>query len=78
MAKSNKAAQPVAFEPEEPVLKKQSRWSCEPWKPGEIPAGMIFVTKPEGKSQAPWCREKNGVGAPSDGGKRHPYGAGEK
>jgi hypothetical protein len=36
-----------------PALEKQSRWSSEQWKPGQVPAGYTVIAGPHGVSR-PW------------------------
>lgn len=83
MSKRRNSSMPAAVgavdEHQPPPLKKQNRYSCEPWKPGEVPLGMIFTTRPGGRpatspNVAPWCSDpqRNGVQAPMARGKRGP------
>lgn len=68
------AALPAVDESPPPPLKKQSRHSCKPWEPGEIPAGMIFTTRPGGERVSPYCydTQRNGTQKPTARGKRGP------
>ena len=59
-----------------PPLVRQSRYSREPWKPGETPANPLMrLNRPHDLPATPYGHGTLGVEKPSDGGRgaRHPF-----
>lgn len=54
---------------DEPGLRKQSPWSKDPWKPGEIPASPhMRVLRPfDWKPRSQWSRDQNIECSPIEG-----------